>query len=142
MSWREKIKVKRVKGFTLLELIIVIVIIGVLATASLSKYIKVVERARSAEGKHILGMLRDAQMRYYAEHYPNFATSCGNLDITITSSNNFGAPTCANDINALATVIRTGGYTLKITEDGKINCADNGGSVITCGDANLVVGNN
>jgi prepilin-type N-terminal cleavage/methylation domain-containing protein len=39
------------KGFTLLELIVVIVIIGVLATLGLTQYASMVERGRSAEAK-------------------------------------------------------------------------------------------
>ena len=127
------------KGFTLLELIIVIVIIGVLATAALGKYIQAVEKARAAEGKHILGIFREAQLRYFAENNPNYGASCAVLDVTVTASNNFAAATCSNSSTALATVVRTGGYTLVIKENGKINCAD---GVITCASAGLVVGDN
>lgn len=56
------------KAFTLLELIIVVIIIGILASLALPQYAKVAERARSAEAKHILGMLRTAQIEYYTEY--------------------------------------------------------------------------
>jgi prepilin-type N-terminal cleavage/methylation domain-containing protein len=46
------------RGFTLLELIIVIIIIGVLATLGLTQYGRMVERSRGAEARSILGDLR------------------------------------------------------------------------------------
>lgn len=56
------------KGFTLLELIIVIIIIGVLATLGFSQYVRVVEKGRTAEAKAILGSLRTAQEAYNLEY--------------------------------------------------------------------------
>jgi len=46
------------KGFTLLELLIVIIIVGVLATIGFTQYTAVVERSRGAEARQILGQLR------------------------------------------------------------------------------------
>ncbi|MFZ2603680.1 MAG: prepilin-type N-terminal cleavage/methylation domain-containing protein [Candidatus Omnitrophota bacterium] len=55
------------KGFTLLELIIVIIIIGVLATLGFTQYTKVVEKGRAAEARAILGTLRTAENAYFQE---------------------------------------------------------------------------
>jgi len=46
------------KGFTLLELVIVIVIIGILATIGIFQYTRMVERSRGGESKSILGSIR------------------------------------------------------------------------------------
>lgn len=46
------------RGFTLLELIIVIIIIGILATLGFSQYTRLVERGRTAEPRSILGQIR------------------------------------------------------------------------------------
>ena len=46
------------KGFTLLELMIVIIIIGVLATLGVMQYQGAIERARGAEARQIIGQLR------------------------------------------------------------------------------------
>ena len=46
------------RGFTLLELVVVILIIGVLATLGLTQYGRVVERSRGAEARAILGDIR------------------------------------------------------------------------------------
>jgi len=67
-------------GFTLLELIIVTIIIGILAAIGGPMYFKTIERARMAEGRIMLGMIRMAQMRYYAEHI-TFTNNIKELDI-------------------------------------------------------------
>ena len=55
------------KGFTLIELIIVIIILGVLAAIALSQYSKVVEKSRGVEARTILGDLRAAEIAQYNE---------------------------------------------------------------------------
>jgi prepilin-type N-terminal cleavage/methylation domain-containing protein len=45
-------------GFTLLELMVVIIIVGILATLGLIQYQTVTERSRGAEARQILGALR------------------------------------------------------------------------------------
>ena len=50
------------KGFTLVELIIVIIIVGILASVGISQYTKVIEKGRAAEARMILGNLRSAEI--------------------------------------------------------------------------------
>ncbi|TAM43684.1 prepilin-type N-terminal cleavage/methylation domain-containing protein [bacterium] len=56
------------RGFTLIEIIIVIIIIGILAAVGISQYSAVVEKARWAEAKMVLGTLRSAQIAVYLEN--------------------------------------------------------------------------
>ena len=56
------------KGFTLLELIIVIIIVGVLATLDYAQYGRMVERARGAEARSVLGAIRTFEAAYRLEH--------------------------------------------------------------------------
>jgi prepilin-type N-terminal cleavage/methylation domain-containing protein len=54
------------KGFTLIELMIVIIIIAVLALVAITQYEPVIERTRSAEARDTLGYLRKACSSIYS----------------------------------------------------------------------------
>ena len=54
-------------GFTLLEIIIVIIIVGVLASLALPRFFKTVEFSKSAEALNALGVVRQAMERCYLQ---------------------------------------------------------------------------
>jgi prepilin-type N-terminal cleavage/methylation domain-containing protein len=56
------------KGFTLVELIIVIVIVGILSIVSVPVYKNYVKKAMSTEAKALLGSIITAERIYLAEH--------------------------------------------------------------------------
>ena len=70
------------RGFTLLELLIVVVIIGILAGVGLPRYNKVIRKSKVAEADAVLGAMRGAQIRYYAE-YGNYTSTETNFDIDV-----------------------------------------------------------
>lgn len=70
------------RGFTLLELIVVIIIIGILATLGVTQYTKVIEKGRTAEARMILGQIRTAQEAYKLESSTgSYATTLSALPV-------------------------------------------------------------
>jgi len=65
------------RGFTLVELVIVIAILGILALYALPKYQGVIKEARSSEAKAQLGSVRSALGIYYAKNHGVFPDTLG-----------------------------------------------------------------
>ncbi len=63
LRWNNK------KGFTLVELVIVIAILGILAMYALPKYQGIIKEARSSEAQAQLGSVRSALGIYYAKNH-------------------------------------------------------------------------
>ncbi|MGE5279649.1 MAG: type IV pilin protein [Deltaproteobacteria bacterium] len=126
------------KGFTLLELIIVVIVIGILASIALPRFIRVTERARIAEAKSILGTIRSAQMRYLAQ-WNAYATNPTVLDIpampgskyfTYVVSNPGAAATTQPIVQVSRNAVEfpgapfTAGYTITVSPDGNLATSD------------------
>ena len=56
------------KGFSLMEILIVIVIIGILATLAVPKYMSITRKAKEAEAKLMLNQVHTLQESYYSEN--------------------------------------------------------------------------
>jgi len=121
--------------FTLIELLIVIIIIGILALIAVPQFFKVTERARATEGVRALGGLRSAQIRYYAEHYV-MTNDIDDLDYAPATPRYFGtlvpvASIYTGGSESLGTITRDpnkdnpffGAYVLTIHGNGSITCS-------------------
>src|SRR3989338_991863 len=84
-------RLKKRKGFTLIEVIIVVIVVGIVASIAIPKMTTVVERMRAAEGVQILTTLLGAQNRFRQENN-GFTNVMANLDVVISNSRNFTNP--------------------------------------------------
>src|SRR5438445_11550263 len=82
------------KGFTLVELAVVIVIIGVLAAFGVPRFIKSVERSKAAEAFAYLSAVRAAQERYHARE-GTYSSAVSDLDIKVSDPKYFTVETMA-----------------------------------------------
>lgn len=144
---------KRFRGFTLLEIMIVVVILGILSSFALPRYFRGVEKHRAAEGVMSIQILRKAQLSYFDQNreYQDFVAwnDCGDLLIDVPTPKFFrwspSDPDGSFVPGAVATAQRNdvdngefGNYNLKITVDGAIYCWG-GASADTCGNLGFSV---
>ncbi len=73
------------QGFTLIELIIVVIVIGILATVAVPQYLKAVERAKGGKARHALGVIAQAEKMYRAENDTYIAAAAGGLNAAMGS---------------------------------------------------------
>jgi prepilin-type N-terminal cleavage/methylation domain-containing protein len=119
-------RVRTRKGFTLVELAVVIVIIGILAAFGVPKFLQSVEKSKAAEAFNYLSSLAAAQERYIAQngiYYAGTVQTLGvsgntdGIDVTLPTLQYFSAdgtagtaPTCT--AAAVSTGIPTWSCTL------------------------------
>jgi len=80
------------RSFTLLELIVVIIIIGILASLGFGQYTSVIEKARAAEARMNLSTLRQLQVGYY--HDKNKYTAVSYFGLGLPDNLSYD---CVND---------------------------------------------
>jgi prepilin-type N-terminal cleavage/methylation domain-containing protein len=60
-------EVKMRKGFTLIELIVVVIIVAIMATFAIPQYLSATERAKSGKARNAMGLIAQAEKLYRAD---------------------------------------------------------------------------
>ncbi|MBU1061158.1 MAG: prepilin-type N-terminal cleavage/methylation domain-containing protein, partial [Candidatus Omnitrophica bacterium] len=95
------------KGFTLVEVLIVVIIIGILAAIGIPQFADSIEKAKGGEARAGLGHLQTGEKVYFAER-ETYTTALADLDITLTQK--FWVFTiAATTTTYTATATRSGG---------------------------------
>ncbi|RLG23821.1 dolichyl-phosphate-mannose--protein mannosyltransferase [Methanosarcinales archaeon] len=71
--------VKKEKGFTLIELMIVVAIIGILAAIAIPNFLRYQAKSKQSEAKTNLGGIYTSQVTYFSEN-DTYASALGSLD--------------------------------------------------------------
>ena len=127
---------KREKGLTLIELMIVVIIVGILAAVAIPVYTSYVQRARRADAKTALLQVRGAQETWRAEKgcYAQDAVDCfgnalaGSAETKLTNTMGV-SPTVITPYYTWSFTVKTGAaFTAQATPTGS-QLSDSGGTL-------------
>lgn len=98
---------KRAQGFTIVEVIVVVIVVGILATLGTFSFIRVQQNVRNDERTTDVMVISDALERYYEKHsvYPSCSTmtqAIGTVaDLLIIDESALTAPTATTGTNSI-----------------------------------------
>ena len=102
-----------VTGFTLVEILIVVIIVGILATFAMPQFAKIKDRAREKEAKAILNLIISAEEVYKTENGSYYSGSSisyynANLALSIPVNSYWSYFTASRGANGICAIAQNG----------------------------------
>lgn len=100
-------KNKNQKGFTMIELMVVVVIVGILAAIAIPIYGKYIKNARMTEASARIGEIITAEKAYAMENEGQYTTASAGI-VDLSDTENFGYVVAATDSTTSLRITATG----------------------------------
>ncbi len=114
---------KRLRGFTLTELIVVVVVLGIMAGFAIPNYTKSIDRSYRKDGTVNLTAIYAAEQIYYNNNNGSYWPASGSGDVSAINSNlglgilsNNLTYSCSGDGSTFSCTATRGSMTLTVTQ--------------------------
>jgi prepilin-type N-terminal cleavage/methylation domain-containing protein len=109
---------RREHGFTLIELVVVLAILGILIALAVPRYLGARKKAYKAEADNVLQEAKTLQWAYYQQYNLFDTTAAGaSIGLVVPGGMHWGNPTFAGTNNQSVSIMMTGSVSPITTSD-------------------------
>ena len=105
--FRKTLKNRQERGFTLIELVVVLAILGILIALAVPRYLGARKKAYKAEADNILQESKTLEWAYY-QQYNLFDTGGTSIGLATPGGMHWGTPTFGGTSNQSVSIMMTG----------------------------------